>query len=733
MLPAGTATVTVGAGALLAAGLVGLLARRRIRQQRRRPPRRRVAMPGVEEQLYETFLRAMADPAGLDLLDRTLRTLGMTCLDTDARLPVLSAVALRPGGTVDLHLVDPAPAVAPFTGSADGRLWRCHAPDADLLTAERARDVPAPYPALVTLGRTVDGVHILADLETVRHLHLDGTAEEVAAVGRALVAELAASPLADRLRLIALGGAASLVGPLAHDTDAGRLVGCAGPEQALAELADHRRSLERTMTECQVESPRAARSQGVAVDAWAPVLLCTDHALTDHQLTALGPVLAGSEHRCVGVVTPAVPGAPGWHLDTRPGHHPMAADLPFAVELQRLGEEEFAAVLAILAASEQPSDLPEPAWTGLHPDPDEVVPKAVPEPGPGRGPVPDPGSDADDPFVIPVLASHARATGGAAPAAATSVPLLDFDLLGGGAGTVVPTGRHSLLPVLGSGYRAVASAAATVPVHGSAADAPATARGGGAVFPPRILLLGPVRVIGAGGATPADPADAGRLTAVAALLATHPEPDPRLLDAVLDPVPYATDRLMAARSAPQKRFDALSRLRDWLGSGPDGAPWLAATAWRLHPAVSCDWTDFQELYRLGMNAPGPAEDAALRRALDLVRGGPFLGAHHFYPWAEPFRQDMVSAVIDASYELAKRCYTAGDLPGCEAALHRGLAAVPEAEILHRGLIRLYATAGHRDHVAASITRLAQVNDALGCLDYEPETLRLFSLISNRRS
>ena len=125
VLPAGTATVTVGAGALLAAGLVGLLARRRIRQQRRRPPRRRVAMPGVEEQLYETFLRAMADPAGLDLLDRTLRTLGMTCLDTDARLPVLAAVALRPGGTVDLHLVDPAPAVAPFTGSAD-EIGRAH-------------------------------------------------------------------------------------------------------------------------------------------------------------------------------------------------------------------------------------------------------------------------------------------------------------------------------------------------------------------------------------------------------------------------------------------------------------------------------------------------------------------------------------------------------------------------------------------------------------------------------
>jgi hypothetical protein len=709
----------VGAGALLAAGLVGLLARRRVLQQRRRPPRRRIALPGVEEQLYETFLRAMADPSGLDLLDRTLRTLGMTCLDTDVELPVLAAVALRPGGTVDLHLVDPAPAIAPFVGSADGRLWRCHAPDADLLTVERARDVPAPYPALVTLGRTVDGVHILADLETVRHLHLDGTPEEVAAVSRALVAELAAGPLADRMRLIALGSAAPLVGRLVHGTDAERLVTHDSPEQALADLESHRASLERTLTECQVAHPRAARSQGVAVDVWAPLLLCTDSELTPSQLASLGKILSGPEHCCVAAVSPAVPGAPGWHLDARPGHHPVADSLPFAVELQRLGEDEFAATLALLAAAEQPSDLPEPAWTGHQPD----------EPDPGGAPPPDP---YDDPFVIPVLASRSRALGGAAPASATSVPLLAFDLPGG-SGTK-EGGRPSLLPVLGSGFRA-ASASTFTPDTSDTRDtpAPAAVADGSAVFPPRLLLLGPVRVIGAGGAAPATPDDVSRLTAVTALLATHPEPDPRLLDAVLDPVPYATDRLMAARSAPQARVAAVSRVREWLGAGPDGVPWLSATAWRLHHAVSCDWTDFQELYRLGMNAPGPAEDAALRRALDLVRGGPFLGAHHLYPWAEPFRQDMISAVIDASHELAKRCFRTGDLPGCEAALHRGLAAVPEAEILHRGLIRLYATAGYRDHVAASITRLAQVNDALGCLDYEPETLRLFSMISSHRN
>jgi hypothetical protein len=240
-----------------------------------------------------------------------------------------------------------------------------------------------------------------------------------------------------------------------------------------------------------------------------------------------------------------------------------------------------------------------------------------------------------------------------------------------------------------------------------------------------------VRLIGTTGF--AEPALTSQLTALAALLAAHPDPDPRLVDAVIHPVPYAAQRPAAVgRRAQQIRTAALSRLRDWLGAAPGGAPYLDPAARRLHPAVTCDWTDFQDLYRHGMNARGPAEDTALRRALDLVRGGPFAGSHHLYPWAEPYRQDMVSAIIDASHELAKRRLAAGDPTGCETALHSGLAAVPEAEILHRGLIRLYATSGLGDRVAATITRLAQVNDALGCLDYEPETLELFSSISGRR-
>ena len=240
---------------------------------------------------------------------------------------------------------------------------------------------------------------------------------------------------------------------------------------------------------------------------------------------------------------------------------------------------------------------------------------------------------------------------------------------------------------------------------------------------PRVLLLGQVRVIATNGT--ADPSRVSQLTALAALLTLRPDPDPRDVDAVLAPSPFyvALPGSNSAQGSLRSRASAFSKLRDWLGQAPDGTLCLPPAGWRLHPSVTSDWTDFQQLYRHGMNQRTPAADASLRRALDLVRGRPFDAAYGLYPWAEPYRQDMISAIIDASHELAKRRLASGDYSGCEAALHSGLSAVPEAEILHRGLMVLYATTGQREHLAATINQLAQVNAALGC-DFSPETLAL---------
>ena len=753
----------LGVGGLLAAGLLGVLRRNRIIQQRRRPPRRRIPMPTMEEQQYETYLRAMADPSGLDLLDRTLRTLALTCLTHGGQLPALAAVALRPGGTIDLYLIEPSssPAPAPFTASPNGRMWRCRTAEAELLSAAEAADIPAPYPALVTLGRTPDNVQVLADLETVRHLHLDGTQEEVASVTRALVAELAASPIADHLRLIVLGSAAPLVGRLGID----RVRTREQPEEALADLVAHRSSLEQALTECQVSHPRDARSQGVATDTWVSVLLCTDQALNQDQLDELGWVLAGREHRCIAAVTPAAPGA-GWRLDARPGHYRIAGNLPFAVELQRMSEADFASALGVLETSQlPPSDLP-PEWTGHFADstptdsalPDSALPAELAEPSDPADPA-DPAGPADpaeqaepaeaadryqlapqgddgarlleadlhenDPFYIPVLAANAQAAVGADPTSVTAVPLIGQDAPGAPSPLYAPPPPAQIVPpapVRRVDPRVMPLTALT---QGYDISAPTPAQRGGApsAAGPRVLLLGQIRVIATNGT--ADPSRISQLTALAALLTLRPDPDAHDVDAVLAPSPFyvALPGSNAGQGSLRSRASAFSKLRDWLGQAPDGTLCLPPAGWRLHPAVTSDWADFQQLYRQGMNQRTPAADAALRRALDLVRGRPFDAAYGLYPWAEPYRQDMISAIIDASHELAKRRLAGGDYSGCEAALHSGLAAVPEAEILHRGLMVLYATTGQREHLAATINQLAQVNASLGC-DFSPETLAL---------
>ncbi|MEZ0091994.1 LysM peptidoglycan-binding domain-containing protein [Streptacidiphilus sp. EB129] len=676
----------VGAAGFLAASLLGLLARNRRVQQRSRRPRRRIPLPdGSAEQRFEAALHAAADPVNLDLLDRTLRTLGMSCLTTGAELPALAAVAVHPDGTVDLHLAEPAAGpeaagpgdgtsgIAPFRPLEDGRIWRCRTADAELLDPEQARDVPAPYPALVTLGRDRDGAHVLVDLEQIRHLRLDGSPAQVAAVVRALVVELAATPLADpdQLTLTALGSSVPLVGT----ADLDRLRTEADAEHALLALSAHRRAVERVLTACQMAHPRAARSRGVATASWAPALLCTDEPLSPDETDLLGWALAGREHSCLAAVTPvgdADDGA-GRRLHAGPGYQRIGTGLPFEVALQRLDEAEFAAALRLLAVSVEESDRPAPEWTG---------------------------HDPEDPYVFPVLATRSAATAGADPASATAVPLLSPD---------IPS----------------AFTAPSLPGVG-----------------PRLLLLGPLRLTGATGV--AAPARMPRLTAVAAYLALHPDPALR--------AGWQAEAVLGPERSPE-RAETLSLLRDWLGPDAHGAPCLDVDSARLHPAVSCDWTDFQQLYRQGMNAHGMkangmnaqgmhgvglngvdrTADSCLRAALDLVRAAPFAGASmpELLCWVEPFRQDMLAAVVDAAYELAMRLLVAGDHDGCERALHHGMAAVPEAESLHRGLIRLYRATGRRDHLSATLTQLAQINASLGRHGYEPETVELFDLISGR--
>ena len=101
----------------------------------------------------------------------------------------------------------------------------------------------------------------------------------------------------------------------------------------------------------------------------------------------------------------------------------------------------------------------------------------------------------------------------------------------------------------------------------------------------------------------------------------------------------------------QTRNSLVYRTRQRVGAdvlpvvGPDGV-------YRLAPAVTCDWSEFQVLARRGL-AAGTEGIEDLQAAFDLVRDRPLLGIRdRDYTWAEYDIQHMISTIADTAHVLA---------------------------------------------------------------------------------
>ncbi len=138
------------ASALLAAGVVGLLAQRRRAQSITRRPGQRLAPMSAAAEEAVTALRQAEQPLTVAHLDRALRTLSAGVAAQDGELPLITAVRLD-DDRLDLRLLQPhTNPPKPFTTS-DGTVWTLTADRSELLLdAALANQVPAPYPALVT-------------------------------------------------------------------------------------------------------------------------------------------------------------------------------------------------------------------------------------------------------------------------------------------------------------------------------------------------------------------------------------------------------------------------------------------------------------------------------------------------------------------------------------------------------------------------------------------------------
>jgi nucleoid-associated protein YgaU len=111
-----------GVGALLAAGLLGLLAAKRARQQRRRRPGQRIAMPPPDLAPAELDLRLVEDPDALARVGQALRTLSVLLSEVGRALPPLRLVRLS-GQDLELYLAEAGSLPTPFAGTVDPTVW----------------------------------------------------------------------------------------------------------------------------------------------------------------------------------------------------------------------------------------------------------------------------------------------------------------------------------------------------------------------------------------------------------------------------------------------------------------------------------------------------------------------------------------------------------------------------------------------------------------------------------
>ncbi|MGG8410349.1 LysM peptidoglycan-binding domain-containing protein [Streptomyces sp. 12297] len=657
-------TLVAGIGALLAASLASALGVRRILQQRRRRAGQTIAQDEDPTEL-EQILTASAEPAGIELLDRVLRTLAHHAIDSSSELPALRGARLDTAG-LTLLLDEPAEPLPPFTAGPTPRTWVLD-PQAELLPAQELADVEAPYPGLVTLGADDDGL-VLIDVMTCRVLLLDGNDDEVLEVARAVALELGTCAWTDHSEILTTGLGTRLAGLL---------------PQGRIRTMPHLPAVAADLGELMLE----AHQSGEQVLPW---LVIGGGEMEEEHLVQLADALSADRTLETGVILPASEAARRCFphaevLDVAHGKDTAVGVLETAVELQRITDEQYRQYVHALQVSTQDPQPAEPPWDRAEGH-DQAAAGGMPLTVHAVG---DDALDPGNPF--PAL------LGGQAPAA--DCP---YDNPRARQGVVVDPGSG---PVLGAKTTAAEPSGTAAPAPVVAAPSPAPLPHQTAPEHPaepaagvRIDVLGPLRIQGA-----QDSAHSPRTTAVAALIHLRPGRTGEALCQAMDPVAPWSTRTLHSR---------LSELRNAIGLHTDGQPLLprpkTGAGYRFHPAVTSDWEQFQALTVRGLAAGPSAGIKDLEAAMALVRGKPFGG--RTLPWADPVVQDMLSRITDTAHTLS-RWQTDGDLADLDAArrtVQLALEVEETSEVLYRDLLTIEWAADNGAAVRKTIARLQQM-------------------------
>lgn len=346
--------IVFGAGALLAAAITGALAVRRTLQRRRRKPGEKIAIAS-ETSAAEAQLAAAAEPGGAARLDVPLRTLAhhVAQQGEDAVLPPLRAARIGTR-TVEVLPEDLAQEpVAPFT-SRQGGGWVLPS-DAALLDGEAARAVPAPYPALVTIGSTEAGDLLLLDLAGLPALLLDGNPVHITEVCTSLALELGMSPWASEVEIVTVG----------FGEDLPQLL----PTARIAHMRHARHAL-RDLSE------RLLEAHQIPETSHQPYVLLCASALDPDTAWEFADVIDKAGTVPVTLIAPA---------STAAAHFPEAEILNASlstlqridsvgteVTVQRLEHASYLQITTALKVSAQPAHPAEGPWQGVPEEPDSV-------------------------------------------------------------------------------------------------------------------------------------------------------------------------------------------------------------------------------------------------------------------------------------------------------------------------------------------------------------------------
>ncbi|MFE9812499.1 hypothetical protein [Streptomyces sp. NPDC005548] len=688
----------LGAGALLAAAITAALALRRTLQRRRRKPGEKIAIAS-ETSSAEALLSKAADPGGAAGLDIALRTMAHHLLQKseDFVPPLLRAARLT---SHTIHVLpedlsqDPQ---LPFVQGSDG--WWTLAADAVLLDEESAREVPAPYPGLVTLGSTDDGDLMLVNLAHLPALLLDGNPGHITEVCTSLALELGMSPWAGEVEVVTVGFGEELpqllpttrIAHMRHPAHALRDVG----ERLLEVLQAPETSHQPYLLLCAsvLEPDIAWEFADIISKANVPV-------------TLIAPASSAAAHFPEAETLDASLGTPQ-HLES----------IGTSVTLQRLEHTSYAQIATALQLSAQPAHPAEGSWQDV---PDEPV--RIEEPRLATTPAP----------------KTATATSTAVPSARPESEVFPALLAATGAPSnssllsptqPLQTDRNPPLvqgtPTASASENTGPSASVAGPNvdHDAAAQPTAAAGSGQTPEAPLIRVLGPIQVtrVDSNGHGP-------KVAQLAALLYFRPGRSAHIVCSDMDPTSPWTLNTLHAR---------LGGLRRSLGNGPDGAPYVprrkpAEAPYRLSPGVRCDWTQFEQLVEQALPL-GPAGLNDLEEALALIQGPPFGGQP--LPWAEPHQQEMITRIIDVAHTVATYRTPTGphhDLTAARRAVACGLDVDHTAELLYRDWFRIEYAAGNRQGLHTAIARVQQVNRALDfSLEFETEQLINELLASTR--